>query len=72
MNFAPAFTFVCGAAVGVLVYDTALERHAPLPRVEQPRSIAYCTQQDAAGQALSASMVSSAAGTPSHHECLYR
>lgn len=56
-----------GFALGVLVYDTALER-----KIEQPRQVRYCAPADAAGRALAASMVSSAAGTPSQHECYYR
>ena len=63
-----ALVAVCSFALGVLVYDVALERQ----QIVQPRAVAYCSDQDAAGRALAASMVSSAAGTPSTHECYYR
>ena len=63
-----ALAFVLGTAAGVLLYDVALEWQRP----EQPRSVQYCAPANAAGQALAASMVSSAAGTPSSHECYYR
>lgn len=64
--------FVLGIAFGAALYDTQLERHSPLPQTQtQPRSVQYCAPVNAAGQPLSATMVSSAAGTPSLHECAY-
>lgn len=62
-----AALLVFGFALGVLVYDTQLER-----RIEQPRQVRYCAPADAAGRALAASMATSWNGTPSTHECLYR
>lgn len=70
MRFKSAFIWVCGAATGVLVYDVALDRQHPMPPAQ--RMARYCPNQNAAGRTLSASMVSSAAGTRTIHECEYR
>lgn len=68
MTFAHAALYIYGIATGVLLYDSAIERQHPAPS----RSVQYCPPANAAGQALAASMVSSAAGTPTSHECYYR
>lgn len=67
MMFTHTFVGVCAFALGVLVYDHQLER-----TIEPTRHVRYCPPANAAGEALAASMVSSAAGTPTVHECLYR
>lgn len=62
------YPFVFGLATGVLLYDTALERQQ---HQQHSGYVHLCAPTDAAGRALAAEMVSSAAGD-SVHECEYR
>lgn len=66
-----ALLFILGGAFFVALYDTQLERMQPLPQV---RHYSPCPVENAAGQALAASMVHASyiKGEPQPHECLYR
>lgn len=65
MMYSHIFFGVCSFAIGAIFYG----QDRP---IEPTRHVRYCPPANAAGEALAASMVSSAAGTPTVHECLYQ